>query len=90
MGLPVVTTRVGGIPEVVEDGVDGLLVPPADPHAIAEAVIQLHVNPELCHALGSQARLTVEGRFSTSAGIPRLESLYQWVSRKLHRPGESV
>lgn len=81
MGLPVIATRVGGIPEVIDHGVDGLLIPPAYPHGIVEAVIQLHGDPELCRALRQQARLTVEQRFCVSVGIPQLESLYQRISK---------
>lgn len=75
-GLPVVASRVEGIVEVVEDGADGLLVPPEDVRAIAEAVIRLHADPDLRRALGHQARLTVERRFSVAVGITRLESVY--------------
>ena len=45
MGKPVVATRVGGVPDLVEDGVNGLLVGPRDPVALAEAVAELLVDP---------------------------------------------
>jgi glycosyltransferase involved in cell wall biosynthesis len=47
LGLPVVATRTGGIPEVVRDGIEGLLVPPRDPSALADAIARMIENPAL-------------------------------------------
>ncbi|MFY7953240.1 MAG: glycosyltransferase, partial [Armatimonadaceae bacterium] len=55
-GRPVVATRTGGLPEVVEDQWTGLLVPPDNPEAIVDAVESLRVNPDLCARLGDRAR----------------------------------
>ena len=55
-GLPVVATRVGGIPEIVENGVTGLLVPRRDPAALAEAILTLADQPALRRAMGDRAR----------------------------------
>jgi glycosyltransferase involved in cell wall biosynthesis len=55
-GLPVVATHSGGIPEVVEDGITGLLVPERDPDALAKAVIRLVVDPPLTQKLGQANR----------------------------------
>lgn len=59
-GLPVVATRVGGVPELVADGVTGLLVPPSDPPALARAIGTVASDPDLRVRLGSQARRAVE------------------------------
>lgn len=53
-GLPVITTRRGAIPEIIEEGVNGLLVPEGDPAAIARCVLQLHDDPVLCRAMGER------------------------------------
>ncbi len=53
-GLPVVGTRAGGIPDAVEDGANGLLVPPDDPEAAAEAILRLVGDPELARRLGAE------------------------------------
>jgi glycosyltransferase involved in cell wall biosynthesis len=66
-GLPVVATAVGGIPELVADGETGLLVPPGDADALAEALRRLVADPELRRRLGDAARTRVEERFSLAA-----------------------
>jgi glycosyltransferase involved in cell wall biosynthesis len=58
-GLPVVASRLSGIPELVTDGVSGLLVPPADPVALADALQRLAGDPELRARLGDAGRATV-------------------------------
>lgn len=58
-GLPVVASRLSGIPELVTDGVDGLLVPPGDPEAIADALERLARDPDLGGRLGEAGRATV-------------------------------
>ena len=55
-GLPAVATNVGGIPEVLRDGVDGILVPVEDDAAVTSALSQLAADPERCHKMGISAR----------------------------------
>jgi glycosyltransferase involved in cell wall biosynthesis len=62
-GRPVVSTRVGGVPEAIRDGHDGLLVPPEDPHALASVVIGLWENPDLRRQLVESGRRRVIERF---------------------------
>jgi glycosyltransferase involved in cell wall biosynthesis len=82
-GLPVVASRLSGIPELVTDGVDGLLVPPADDAALTEALARLAADPRLRASLGAAGRATVmrdfdvdrnaaalAARFAASAGHP--------------------
>jgi glycosyltransferase involved in cell wall biosynthesis len=73
---PVVASAVGGIPEVLTDGVDGILVPPADPAALAEACIRVACSPTLRAQLGEAGRATVESRFSLDAMVRRYEEIY--------------
>lgn len=63
MDLPVVSTDHSAIPEVVEDGVNGLLVPPADEHALAEALEKLITNPDYAQELSSRGRKVVIDKF---------------------------
>lgn len=74
-GLPVVATRAGGVPEVVEDGVTGLLVPTGDPAALAEALGRLG-DPVLRRQLGTAGRVRVEQQFSASQLARQLQQLY--------------
>jgi glycosyltransferase involved in cell wall biosynthesis len=62
-GRPVVASAVGGIPEIITDGVDGLLVPPGRPDALADAVTRLLRDEALRRRLGDAARAAVVTRF---------------------------
>jgi sugar transferase (PEP-CTERM/EpsH1 system associated) len=68
-GLPVVATRVGGNPELVEEGKTGTLVPPADPEGLARSIHVYVVNRELLSLHGQAARNRVEIRFSMEAMV---------------------
>jgi glycosyltransferase involved in cell wall biosynthesis len=61
--LPVVSTRVSGIPELVQNGVNGLLVPPEDPSALAEAMLTVALDPDLRERLAAAGATTVASRF---------------------------
>ena len=63
-GRPVVATAVGGLPEVVEDGRSGFLVPPGDPEALAEALFKITSNPALAQEMGAYARHLSQTRFA--------------------------
>jgi glycosyltransferase involved in cell wall biosynthesis len=73
---PVVASAVGGIPEVITSGVDGLLVPPADPSALAAAVGSLLSSPVLREQIGEAGYRTVVERFSIDAQVKRTEVVY--------------
>jgi len=66
-GLPIVSTNVGGIPEAVEDGRDGLLVPPQRPQEFTDALARVLENAELRRALGGSARARFEREFTLEA-----------------------
>lgn len=75
-GLPVVATRVGGVPEVVADGVTGALVPARDPEALAEALRKYTDDAVLRSRHGAAGRKRMESRFSLSAMLSAYEALY--------------
>jgi glycosyltransferase involved in cell wall biosynthesis len=76
LGKPVVATRVGGIPEVIEDGKTGLLVAPRDPRALADAILAVLSNPALAKSLGENGREVVRARFSAERMVRQTEQLY--------------
>jgi glycosyltransferase involved in cell wall biosynthesis len=75
-GAPTVATRVGGTPEAMVDGVNGRLVPPGQPAAMAKAIAHLLNAPEAAAALGRAARRSVEDRFSVGRMVQSTEQLY--------------
>ena len=76
LSRPVVAAAVGGIPEVITDGVDGLLVPPADPAVLADAVVRLINDPTLRDRIAEAGYRTVAERFSIDAQVRRTEEAY--------------
>jgi glycosyltransferase involved in cell wall biosynthesis len=78
-GLPVVASRIGGIPEVVEDGVTGLHVPPNDAPALASAIKRLVDDPGLRRRMGAEGQKKIRGQFSAEKMIAQIESLYESV-----------
>jgi colanic acid/amylovoran biosynthesis glycosyltransferase len=77
MGLPVVSTRVSGIPELVEDGVSGLLVPERDEEALADALERLLKSTELRTSLGRAARRRIQERFEIVANTRALRAAFE-------------
>lgn len=73
---PVVATRVGGIPDLITDGVDGLLVPPGDPHALAAALQRILRDRAFAQELGNAARQTIANRYAAERSLERLEQIY--------------
>jgi len=81
-GFPIVATNVGGIPETVEDGVEALLVAPAQPDALAGAIERFAKDDSLAQRLGRAARRRIERDFSPEARTEKLVAFYQNIGRK--------
>jgi glycosyltransferase involved in cell wall biosynthesis len=84
-GLPVVATRVSGSREAIADGVNGCLVAPGDPEALARAILELYRHPEARQRLGDAARRTIVERYSIEAMLQKLEELYLELWRRGNR-----
>jgi glycosyltransferase involved in cell wall biosynthesis len=76
LGLPVVATAVGGIPDAVHTGVEGFLVPPRDPHALAGALIEVAGDPNLRRRMG-EAALAASTRFDIRRAADRQCEVYE-------------
>src|SRR5262249_15209821 len=76
LGTPVVSTDVAGIPEVVQTGQTGLIVPQHDPHACAEAIDRLWTDAELRVFLSGQARKLIEAEFDIHVTPARRRAIF--------------
>jgi colanic acid/amylovoran biosynthesis glycosyltransferase len=81
LGVPCVTTTIAAIPELIQDGVNGLLVAPANPQALSAALARLAADPDLRHRLGVEARRTVETRYNLARNLDLLAETWK---RRLH------
>ncbi|MEP0821996.1 MAG: glycosyltransferase family 4 protein [Ignavibacterium sp.] len=75
MGIPVIGTDAGGLPEIIRDGDTGILVPPADVEALAGAVNALLRDPKLCRKMSAAARRRARGVFDFEKNIDQLEGV---------------
>jgi glycosyltransferase involved in cell wall biosynthesis len=75
-GLPIVSSGVGGILELIDDGTSGLLVPPGDARALADRLCRLMNDPAFASRLGNAARTEAHARYSFDRMVAAFESLY--------------
>jgi len=87
MGSPVVASAVGGVPEVVLDGRTGLLVPPADPEALAAAILRLLGDPGFARQMGETGRERARKSFSREAFLQAHRDLYENLLVPKRHPG---
>jgi glycosyltransferase involved in cell wall biosynthesis len=86
IGLPVIATRVGGLPEAVVDGETGLLVPPADPAALGAAIGRLRADPGLRKRMGENGRRRAQQHFSLDAYLRKMEGVYEMALGRAREP----
>ncbi len=78
-GLPVVATRVGGIPEIVEDGRNGFLATPRSPEELADRILRLSLDEKLRLRMGEEGRRTVLEHFTVDRVVPMYEEAYRHI-----------
>jgi glycosyltransferase involved in cell wall biosynthesis len=83
MAKPIIATRIDGITEQIVDGVSGILIPPRDPDAIAQAVVRLSTEKELAQILGLGGRRRVEKEFTVEKMVSETEKVYQSLYEQL-------
>jgi L-malate glycosyltransferase len=79
---PIVATKAGGIPEIVEDGVNGLLVPPRDARALADAIVGALGDPAMRHRMGDAGLARVRERFTVDRMVAATAAVYARVARR--------
>jgi glycosyltransferase involved in cell wall biosynthesis len=84
-GTPVIASRIGGLPEMVQEGHNGLLFDPGDTEQLAAHFHQLYSSPALMTAMGSSARNTHASRYSEAVNFPLLEAIYRNVIERFDR-----
>lgn len=82
VGVPAICTRTGGTPEIVENGVNGLMVPPANDDALADAIIKLLNNRKLVEKLRANGPLTVRKKFSWERAAKQILVVYEAISEE--------
>ena len=87
LSRPVVASNVGGIPEMIENGRNGLLVPPHDPPALADAIVRLLTNHQLADMIGRAGHDTVHDRFCIQLMVNAVQELYDEGARHVRPRG---
>jgi len=85
-GIPAIASRVGGIPDIIDDGVSGLLVPPADPQALANAIERVAGDPALAKRLADAGRARLRTHFSWDVITRRWDAVYSAISASRPSP----
>ena len=81
VGLPCIASDVGGIADLVEDGENGIRVPPGDSEALAAALHRVLVAPDFATELGRNARATIQQKFDSAESMRKLEEIYSGLLR---------
>ncbi len=84
LGIPCVSTTIAAIPELIQDGQNGLIVPPANPVSLSNALLRLAKDPQLREKLGLAARETVVSHYNLATNLDRLAEM--WLRRQLLEP----
>ena len=79
-GRPAISTRVGGIPEVVKDGETGILVPPGSVNALASAILTLAQDTDKCRRMGEASRVFVEREYQWQHSLDQMSGLYDRIT----------
>jgi glycosyltransferase involved in cell wall biosynthesis len=77
LGRPVVASRVGGVPEMIRDGVTGVLVPPHDPEALAAAIVRVLTDHPFADTIARAGRVVVHDRFCVERMVSAIEGVYE-------------
>lgn len=79
--IPVIATNVGGVPEIINNDINGLLVPPGDPFSLSQAIFDLYKNEFKRQRLSKNGLETIENKFTSHCMVKKIENLYESVLR---------
>ena len=82
VGTPVIASNVGGISEVIRDGIDGFLVPPNEPKILADKICYIFQNPELRGEMGRNARLRFLNNFDQDQAVDNISEWFKSITLK--------
>jgi glycosyltransferase involved in cell wall biosynthesis len=82
MQVPVITSDIRGIEELVDDGINGIIVPPKDPKFIADSIEKLFNDPDLRKRMGEAGRKKIEKDFNTKIEVSKLERIFKEAAKK--------
>ncbi|EIW00666.1 glycosyltransferase [Thermoanaerobacter siderophilus] len=89
-GRPVIATSVGGVPELIQNNITGILVPPKNVNAFSKAMLMLIENKDLCQKLGEKAKEVAEKEFDISVMVKKYEKLYESLLQFKLKKGASL
>jgi glycosyltransferase involved in cell wall biosynthesis len=81
-GIPVVASNVGGLPDLIEDGKNGYLVPPGNPEVLAARIVSVLKDPAQAKAMAKIARANIEQKFSSQDMVKGTVKVYEQYSRR--------
>jgi glycosyltransferase involved in cell wall biosynthesis len=76
-GVPIIASDVGGVPEIIQDNINGLLIPPANPSSLAKACLQLLESNKQLSEIVSAGNIMVKEQFDVNSQIKKLGRIYQ-------------
>jgi len=85
VGLPLIVTNVGGLPELIRNGQSGLIVPPAEPLQLAKKIMNVFNNPDKLKKMGKESRRIFEEKFRSEKMVKKLENLYLEIIKKVFK-----
>jgi len=86
--VPVIIADLPGVKELIKDGVNGIIVPPANPHTLAKAIIEFMENRRKWRVMGQEGRRAAEARFDLNKTVKETEELYQQLLKKRGQQGD--
>ena len=79
MESPIIATKVGAVSEIVQDGVNGYLIPPRNSETLAEKITELVAHPDLWQKMGITGREIAQNKFSLDQMLAKIEAVYQTI-----------